>query len=332
MRQAGRYLEEYRAVRAAHDFLSLLSTPDLACEVTRQPIRRFGFDAAIIFSDILVPLVPMGMDLRFEEAVGPVIGNPLRSASDVDRLRGVDPVSDLGFVLDAIQQFVRAEPDVPLIGFAGAPFTLASYMIEGGSTREFIATKRFLYQEPRLARKLLQKLAWTVSQHLIAQIEAGAAAVQIFDSWAGQLSKEDYLRYALPYTVEIVELVRKTGVPVIVFAKGVHSCLSELSTSGADVLSVDWTIPLDSVAGTTEGRVAIQGNLDPAVLLARPETIERETQRVLSEARSLRGGHIFNLGHGIHRSTNPDHVQFLVDCVRRLGRQRAPAHPTDAAL
>jgi uroporphyrinogen decarboxylase len=246
-----------------------------------------------------------------------------RPYHDVDALTIPDPSQTMGFVMDAIRIFCNEMPDTPLIGFAGAPFTLASYMIEGGGSRTFDVAKRFLYEQPKVARSLLQKLTKTVAQHLVAQVEAGAKAVQIFDSWAGHLSRDDYLTFGLPFTIEIIEALKKKGVPVIVFAKGMHACLDELSRSGADVLGVDWTLPLDVAGEMTKGRVVLQGNLDPCVLLGPLAHLERNVQRVLNEARELKG-HIFNLGHGILKMTLPEHMAALVDAVKRNGVNRVP--------
>lgn len=322
MRQAGRYLPEYREIRARASFLELCKTPELAAEVTMQPIRRFGLDAAIIFSDILVPVEAMGVPLDFNP--GPVLGSRVEGAEDVARLKVPNPEKDLGFVADGIKAFIEGMPEVPLIGFAGAPFTLAAYVLEGGGSKNFAVTKRFLYNHPKVARDLLAKLADTVGAHLEMQIEAGCCAVQIFDSWAGQLARDDYLDFALPYTVELVDRLKNKGVPVIVFAKGAHGCLDELSQIGADVLGVDWTLPLDRAGEIVQGRVSLQGNLDPCELLGPVERIERQVQRVLTEAKGLRG-HVFNLGHGILPMTPPDHMQALVEAVQRLGVNRAQA-------
>lgn len=323
MRQAGRYLPEYREVRAKTSFLGLCKSPELAAEVTMQPIRRFALDAAIIFSDILVPVEAMGVPLDYNP--GPVLGSTIKDAADIDALLAPDPVTKMGFVMDAIRTFIREMPDTPIIGFAGAPFTLAAYMIEGSGSKNYAGTKTFLYEQPKQARRLLSKLARTVADHLIAQIEAGAAAVQIFDSWAGHLSRDDYMTFALPFTIEIVDEVKKKGVPVIVFAKGAHSSLDELSKCGADMLGVDWTLPLDVAGDMTSHRVALQGNLDPCVLLGPVENIERQVQRILNEAQSLKRGHVFNLGHGILPPTPPEHMAALVDAVHRNGRRRTPS-------
>ncbi|MEL6183091.1 MAG: uroporphyrinogen decarboxylase [Myxococcota bacterium] len=322
MRQAGRYLPEYREVRAKNTFLQLCKTPELAAEVTMQPIRRFELDAAIIFSDILVPVEAMGVPLDFNP--GPVLGSKVANAEDVARLSIPDPTKDMPFVAGAIRTFTEAMPAIPLIGFAGAPFTLAAYAIEGGGSKNFAETKKFLFSQPKVARELLGKLTETVGAHLEAQVEAGCCAVQIFDSWAGQLSRDDYLDYALPYTVTLVERLKKKGVPVIVFAKGVHSCLEELSQIGADVLGMDWTLPLNVAGERTGGRVALQGNLDPCELLGTPERIERQVQRVLTEGAGL-PGHVFNLGHGILPMTPPEHMEVLVEAVKRMGVRREQA-------
>ncbi|MBX2812339.1 MAG: uroporphyrinogen decarboxylase [Myxococcales bacterium] len=323
MRQAGRYLPEYREVRAKSSFLELCKTPELAAEVTMQPIRRFGLDAAIIFSDILVPVEAMGIPLDFNP--GPILSKKVSTAEDVAQLKLPDPLTDMSYVPGAIRAFTSAMPEVPLIGFAGAPFTLAAYVIEGGGSKNFAETKKFLFQQPKVARELLAKLTDTVSAHLWAQVDAGCCAVQIFDSWAGQLSRDDYMDFALPYTIEIIERLKVKNVPVILFAKGVHACLPELARTGAHVLGIDWTLPLDVAVARTEGKVALQGNLDPCELLGPVERIERQVQRVLTEAKDA-PGHIFNLGHGILPMTSPDHMGAFVEAVKRLGiRRGAPA-------
>ena len=319
MRQAGRYLPEYNEVRGRASFLEVCKTPELAAEVTFQPLRRFPLDAAIIFSDILVPVEAMGVGLDF--APGPKLERKITTAHDVEGLRVPDPVKDMGFVGDAIRAFKAEKPDFPLLGFAGAPFTLAAYMIEGAGSKDFHPTKALLYREPKTARALLQKLSDTIASHLEMQIEAGADAVQIFDSWASALSKTDFMDFALPYIASVVERVKKKGVPIIVFAKGAHASYEELSQIGADVLGVDWTTPMDVAGKQTGGRVALQGNLDPAVLFSSPERIEREVQRILTEAKDL-PGHVFNLGHGILPKTPPEHMAALVSAVHRLGRRR----------
>ena len=323
MRQAGRYLPEYQEVRAKTTFLGLCKTPELAAEVTLQPLRRFDLDAAIIFSDILIPVEAMGLELRFDDGSGPVLPSPVRSPEDIEALAVPDPAERMGFVMDAIRLVRAQRPATPLLGFAGAPFTLASYAIEGGGTRTFERTKRFMYEHPRAWRALSEKIAATVVQHLRAQIEAGASAVQIFDSWAGGLSPDDYLTFALPYTIEIIDQVKSAGVPVILFAKGAHASLGLLASTGVDVLGVDWTTPLDLAREVTGDRVSLQGNLDPVALLGPIPRIERQVQRILNEARGAKG-HIFNLGHGVLPSTPPEHVAALVDVVHREGKSRVP--------
>lgn len=322
MRQAGRYLPEYREVREKTTFLGLCKTPELAAEVTFQPIRRYNLDAAIIFSDILVPVEAMGVQLDFNPA--PVLATKVRTEADVDRLIVPDPVKSMGYVMESIRIFRSGMPKTPLIGFAGAPFTLMAYLVEGGGSKSYSQAKQFCYEHPKLARKLLEKLAETISAHLIAQVEAGCQAVQIFDSWAGHLSKDDYLTFGLTPTLRIVEALKKKNVPIIVFAKGAHAALPELSQSGADVLGVDWTTPLDLARQLTSDRVVLQGNLDPSVLLGPIENIQTQVQRILNEAQGGKG-HVFNLGHGILPETKPEHMGALVEAVKRLGVRRVPA-------
>ena len=322
MRQAGRYLPEYQEVRSQTTFLGLCKNPDWASEVTLQPLRRYGMDAGIIFSDILVPVEAMGMALRFDDGIGPILPEPLTGAADVDKLVVPDPMDTMGFVSEAIKRVCAAAPETPLIGFAGAPFTLASYMIEGRGSRVFDRAKKFMFEDPQLWHKLSEKLVKTITAHLLMQVESGCKAVQIFDSWAGHLSPHDYLNFALPYTKEIIaQLKSSTDVPVILFAKGVHACYDQLSSCGADVLGVDWTTPLDKARELTGNRVTLQGNLDPITLLGPAERIEEQARRVLKEARGCRG-HIFNLGHGIHKTTPPENLKVLVDFIRREGRSQ----------
>ena len=324
MRQAGRYLPEYRAVRAKADFLTMCHTPELATEVTLQPVDLLGVDAAIIFSDILVIPAAMGMDLTVDEGIGPRLGEPVRSLTMMRRLHDVEPEDGLKFHLDALRMTRRAlNGRVPLIGFAGAPWTLFAYMVEGKGTKTFNVAKQALFSDPEFSHRLLERLADNVGRFLVAQAAAGAQALQIFDSWAGQLSRDDYLSYALPYTVEVIDELKSAGVPIILFAKGVHSCFPELSRSGAHVLGVDWTSTLDRVGAEVEGRVVLQGNLDPVALFGPISHIERQAQRILNEARGLKG-HIFNLGHGILPPTKPEHLGALVDCVHREGVTRVP--------
>jgi len=321
MRQAGRYLPEYNEVRGKASFLEVCKTPELAAEVTFQPLRRFPLDAAIIFSDILVPVEAMGVGLDF--APGPKLERKITTAHDVEGLKVPDPVSDMGFVGDAIRAFKAEKPDFPLLGFAGAPFTLASYMVEGTTSKNFVETKAWMFQNPKRARALLSKIRDVIADHLVAQVEAGAAAVQIFDSWAGILGRDDYLTFGLPYIVPIIERVKKTGAPVILFAKGAHSSFPELAQSGADALAVDWTTPMDVAHRMTKGQVALQGNLDPVALFGPAERVEREVQRIFTEAKDVEG-HVFNLGHGILPKTPVENVDVLVDAVRRMGKKSAP--------
>ncbi|MEZ4403438.1 MAG: uroporphyrinogen decarboxylase [Kofleriaceae bacterium] len=326
MRQAGRYLPAYRAVRAKASFLDLCHTPALACEVTLQPIDEFGFDAAILFSDILITLPPMGLDIGFPEK-GPVISNPIKTRADVDALVVPDPVATMPFVLDAIRQIRAALGGrVPLIGFAGAPFTLATYAVEGGGSKEFAKTKALLFGDTAAAHALLGKLADTVAAYLIAQIEAGAQAVQLFDSWAGALSPADFETYALRWARQVIATVKAhpaaAGVPVIYFANGCAPYLATYASSGADVLGVDWRVDLDVVRAAVGDGVALQGNLDPGALYAPPDEIRRRVGQVLAKAGPV--GHIFNLGHGVTPATNPEHVRAMVTAVRELST-RAPA-------
>jgi uroporphyrinogen decarboxylase len=322
MRQAGRYMAEYRAVRKGVDFWTLCQTPELACEVTLQPIEAFGLDASIVFSDLLTPLPPMGCPVHFGKGHGPVVENHVEKASDVDRLRDFDVREALGYVGDAIELIVKALPaHVPLIGFAGAPFTLASYLIEGGSSRQFMKTKVFLHQEPEAADRLFNRLADVVIELLNLQIDAGCRAVQIFDSWAGCLDPDDYARWGLAYTKRIVEGVRRPGVPVIVFAKGTGTYLDQVAQCGADVIGVDWTLTLDRARTLVGDDVALQGNLDPARLLGTWDTIQPAVDRVLDDAGDGRG-HIFNLGHGINKDTPVDNVRRLIEYVQSTSGDR----------
>ncbi len=315
MRQAGRYMAEYREIRKTVDFWTLCQTPELACEVTLQPIEAFGLDASIVFSDLLTPLPPMGCPVEFGKGMGVHVDNPVRSASDVDRLRRFDVREELGYVGEAIKLIVGALPaDVPLIGFGGAPFTLASYLIEGGSTKAFAKTKAFLHQEPEAADKLFTLLSDITIELLNMQVDAGCRCVQIFDSWAGALDPDDYRRWGLAYTKRIVDGVRRPGVPVIVFAKGTGPYLDTVAEAGADVVGVDWTLSLDRARGLVGDEVCLQGNLDPYRLLGSWESVQAATDKVLRANGA--GPHVFNLGHGIYKETSPDTVKRLVDYVQ----------------
>jgi uroporphyrinogen decarboxylase len=317
MRQAGRYLPEYRKVREGATFEEMCKKPELAVEVTLQPLRRYALDASIVFSDILIPLEPMGAPFHIEEGEGPIIEKPVRSVADVDRLR-IPEMGELQFLFDAIKM-LRRELKVPLIGFAGAPFTLASYLVEGMGSKSFIKIKSFLYQEPEAAHRLLSILAETVSKYLVAQIEAGAQAVQLFDSWAGQLTPDDYSRFALPYAKKIATEVKKAGAPFIYFCKGGSAYLERCNEVGADVIGLDYNTRLDDARGRL-GDVAVQGNLDPCALFM-PKDVLQKTARDIVAQNNHRRGHIFNLGHGVLPPTNPDHVAALIDAVHEASAQ-----------
>jgi uroporphyrinogen decarboxylase len=319
MRQAGRYMKEYQAVRATRSILDVCKTPELAAQVTLQPIDRFALDAAIIFADILLPLEAMGLSLEFTEGEGPVIANPVRSRAAVDRLKLIDS-DELRYVSDAIRQARRALADrVPLIGFAGAPFTLASYAIEGGGSRNYIETKSMMYREPEAWHRLMDKLARVVTGYLRQQIQAGAQAIQLFDSWVGCLSPDDYAEYVLSHVQLIFEGLRREGVPLIYFGTGTATLLPLMRRAGATVLGVDWRVHIDEAWATIGHDVAIQGNLDPVVLFAPQHEIERRVDDILRRAGG-RDGHIFNLGHGILPNTPVEHVAATVDLVHKLSQ------------
>ena len=321
MRQAGRSLPEYRALREDHDILEMCRTPELAAEVTLQPVRRLEVDAAILFSDIVVPLQAMGVALEIKPSVGPVIENPIRSADSVGSLKPLDPREGLPFVLETITALVE-ELDVPLIGFAGAPFTLASYLIEGGPSKDHARTKAMMFGSPDLWRELMDKLATAVLDYLRAQVEAGASAVQLFDSWVGSLALPDYERYVLPHVRRIFSGLAGLGVPRIHFGVVTGELLTAMSGAGADVLGVDWRVPLDRARERASGLV-LQGNLDPTSLFAPWEVVEERTLDVLR-----RGGghqHVFNLGHGVLPSTDPDVLKKVVDTVHGWTPPKEPA-------
>jgi len=316
MRQAGRYLPEYRKVRDRVTFLELCKTPELACQVTVEAQAALGVDAAILFADILLILEPMGMGLTFEKGEGPVLANPLRDASRVDGFRNVDPREHLGYVLDAVKLIRRALPaDVPLIGFSGAPFTLASYMIEGGSSKTFVETKAFMYREPAAWHRLCAKLADNVGRYLVAQVEAGAQALQLFDSWVGHLSPSDYREYVLPHTQAVFRAL-PPGVPTIHFGVGTSTLMELMSEAGGDVIGVDYHQELDQAWARLPGK-GVQGNLDPAALFAGRGFIEQRVKRILAQAGG-RPGHVFNLGHGILPGTPVDGAKAVVELVHEL--------------
>jgi uroporphyrinogen decarboxylase len=321
MRQAGRYLPEYRAVREKLSFMEMCRRPDVAAEVTLQPLRRFDLDAAIIFADILLPLEPMGIGLHFTPHDGPVIENPVRGARDLGGVRAIHAADDLRYVMDAIR-LVRRELDdeTPLIGFAGAPFTLVSYIVEGGSSRAYLHVKTLMYEDPVTFSALMSLVADVVVDYLQAQIAAGAQAVQLFDSWVGWLSPYDYELLVLPHVRSVIDRVRGRGAPVIYFANGASGMLDRVARTGSDVIGVDWRIDIDRAWGelsAAAGRVAVQGNLDPITMLGPPEAIETRVADVLRRAGG-RPGHIFNVGHGLVPQTPPDNVKYLVDAVHRL--------------
>jgi len=320
MRQAGRYLPSYRAIRAQHTFLEMCRTPALACEVTLQPIDLIGFDAAILFSDILITLPAMGIDVTFPEK-GPQIARPVRDRASIDALAVPDPTDRLGFVLDAVRQIRDGLGDrVPLIGFAGAPFTMATYLVEGGGSKDYAHTRALLFGSPADAHALLDKLARTCATFLEAQVAAGAQAVQIFDSWAGILSPQDFREVALRYARQVIDLLRASptwktgGVPIIYFANGCAPYLDDYASCGADVLGVDWRVDLGAVRARVGDGVALQGNLDPGALFLPPDQIRARVHAILDRAGPT--GHVFNLGHGVLPETNPAHVQAMVDAVK----------------
>lgn len=323
MRQAGRYLPEYRETRAkAGDFLSLCMNPELACEVTLQPLRRYALDAAILFSDILTIPDAMGLGLYFEEGEGPRFHSPIRTEADVARLAVVNPAKDLPYVLDAVR-LIRRELNgaVPLIGFSGSPWTLATYMVEGGSSRDFARTKAMLYDQPAVMHQLLSVLADSVTAYLNAQIAAGAQAVQIFDTWGGVLSHVAYEAFSLQYMQRIVQGLQRQAdgrpVPVILFTKGGGQWLEALAGTGCDALGLDWTVDLHWARQRVGHRVALQGNMDPAVLRTRPHTIRAEVKRIVDSFGAF-PGHVFNLGHGITPDVPPEHVAVFIDAVHEF--------------
>jgi uroporphyrinogen decarboxylase len=319
MRQAGRYLPQYMEVRRKCTFLELCKTPELAAEVTIQPIDYLGADAAILFSDILTPVEPMGLKLDF--VPGPVFENPVRTQADVDALRIPVMEEDVPYVLETIKILRREfEGRVPLIGFGGAPFTLACYMVEGKGSKDFAHIKRMMYGAPELYAQLMEKITEMDRQYLNAQIAAGAQAIQIFDTWGGIVSPLDYETYILPYTKKLIDGLDRKGIPVIHFVKGSGTMLGSVKKAGSDVVGLDWHIGLGKARDILGPEIAVQGNLDPTVLYAPKAHIEREVKRILDE-NAGRPGHIFNLGHGILPNVDPEHAKFMVECVHRLSRK-----------
>lgn len=320
MRQAGRFLKEYRSLRRRYDFLTLCKTPDLSTQVTLMPIERLGVDAAIIFADILLPLEPMGIDLEFAKGEGPVIHNPPRTRSEVEQLRGIEPDEDLAFVIKAIKAVCRElKGEIPLIGFSGAPFTLASYLLEGGSTKNFIKTKSLMYQDPSCWHLLMEKLSEAIISYLNAQIRAGAGTVQVFDSWAGALSPQDYREFVLPHSQQVFHEL-SPEVPTIHFATGTSGILELMQEAGGDVIGIDWRLDLGDAWARMGYKVGIQGNLDPVALFGPQERIERAVGEILDKAGG-RPGHIFNLGHGVLPKTPEENVITLVQAVHRLSKR-----------
>jgi uroporphyrinogen decarboxylase len=319
MRQAGRYMKEYQEVRARHSFLEMCKKPEVAAEVTVYAAHRLNVDAAIIFADILLIIEPMGLDLEFARGEGPVIHNPVRSSRDVKRVREVEDVSSLSYVYEAIS-ITRRElrPDIPLIGFCGAPFTLASYICEGGGSKNYINTKRLMYTDAGAWHSLMATIARALSRYLNAQVEAGAQAVQIFDSWVGALGPDDYREYVLPHTRDVIRNVRP-GVPVLHFGTGTAGLLELMREAGGDVIGLDWRVRLDE-AWSRLGDVAVQGNFDSIALFTNPEVIRRRARAVLEQAAN-RPGHIFNLGHGILPETPVENVVALVEAVHELSQR-----------
>jgi uroporphyrinogen decarboxylase len=319
MRQAGRYLPQYQAVRAHIDFLTLCKTPELAAKVTLQPVEVLGVDAAILFSDILIPVEAMGMRLTFSEKQGPVLSDPIRNKSAVERLIVPDTEGDMPFILETIKILRKElEEKVPLIGFSGAPFTLATYIVEGGTSKNFLHTKKMMFQHNGVFNYLMEKLMETVISYLTAQIKAGAQAVQLFDSWAGALTPIDYKNFVLPYIKKTISELKKLEVPVIYFVNNCAGILKEVKKSGADVIGVDWRIDLGDAIKRLGKKVVIQGNLDPCALFLSQEELQERIKDILWKGEAAKG-HIFNLGHGILPETPVENVIAMVEAVHRYG-------------
>lgn len=316
MRQAGRYLPEYRALRENYSLLEICYHPELAAEVTLQPVRALGVDAAILFADILLPAIPLGVGLEFAKSEGPVLPNPVRTLEDVRALKPVEVEADLGYVLEAIRLLRGELKETPLIGFCGAPFTVASYLIEGGTSREFLKTKALMYSNPQTWHALLEKLSVVLSDYLVAQIRAGAQAVQVFDSWVGTLNRQDYETFVLPYSQKILQAATAENVPVIHFGTNTTTLLPLMKRAGGDVIGLDWRLSLDAGWSILGGDVAVQGNLDPAALFAPLPELKARVHDVLRRANG-RPGHIFNLGHGLLPHTPVDQVKAVVDLVHQ---------------
>ncbi|GAA2543559.1 uroporphyrinogen decarboxylase [Winogradskya consettensis] len=316
MRQAGRSLPEYRKIRQGVAMLESCRRPELVTEITLQPVRRHGVDAAILFSDIVVPLAAAGVDLDIVPGTGPVIAEPIRTAAAVEALRPLE-ATDVSYVAESIRLLLPELGATPLIGFAGAPFTLASYLIEGGPSRTYLRTKAMMYGDPELWHRLCSRLADITLTFLRVQIEAGVSAVQLFDSWAGALSEADYREYVMPHSARVLSGLAEAGVPRIHFGVGTGVLLEAMGEAGADVVGVDWRTPLDRAVSVVGPARSLQGNLDPAILFAPWEVVERETRRVLAQGKAARG-HIFNLGHGVMPETDPDVLTRLVELVHSV--------------
>lgn len=324
MRQAGRSLPEYRAIKARYSLLEICRRPELCAEVTLQPVRRLGVDAAILYADIMHPLVGVGIELQLVEGVGPVIAEPIRSRQELSRLRDLEPAVDLGFVQDDIRCTLEAlGGETPLIGFSGAPFTLASYLVEGRPSRDFVATKRLMYGAPDVWDEMMRRLARIVVAYGRMQADAGVHALQLFDSWAGALSADDYVRYVQPYSRSVLDAWQQLGVPTIHFGTSTGSLLPAMRDAGGDVVGADWRIPLDRAWEEIGHDRGIQGNLDPMVLLGPWDVVEREAIAILRRAGGRRG-HVFNTGHGLHPETPPDTVAHLVEFVHAYGTAGDP--------
>lgn len=321
MRQAGRYMAEYMEIRSKYTFLEMCKIPEIACEVTLQPINRLGVDAAILFADILLPLEGMGINLEFAKNEGPVIHNPVRTKEDVDKLIIADAEEATPYVMEAVKM-IRKELNgrVPLIGFSGAPFTLASYMIEGGGSREYLNCKTMMFQAPEIWHALMKTISEVIVRYLKAQIKAGAQAVQLFDSWVGALSPDDYKEFVLPHSKAVLDALKDEGVPVIHFANNASSMLEIVTEAGGDVIGVDWRINLDTAWERIGYDRAIQGNIDPFILFAPPKVIEERVKLILDRAGN-RPGHIFNLGHGINKNTPVENVICLVEAVHKYSKR-----------
>lgn len=316
MRQAGRYLPEYLEVRAKHEFLEVCKTPELACEVTLQPIRRYGFDASIVFSDILVVPEAMGMDLTFGKGMGPQLGNPIRSMDDVNKLDRFDPSERLGYVMGAVKLIVGELPaNVPLIGFAGAPYTVACYMVEGQGSKNWLETKRMMYQAPEVFEALLDRLVESTTEYMKAQVEAGCRTLQLFDTWAGELSAPDLERFAVGPARRILDGVKSAGVPTIYFARGCADALDIVKGAGADAYGLDWRARINRSWDLLGHDVAVQGNLDPVALFGGTDLVRKKTREILADVGG-RAGHIFNLGHGILPKTPLEAVEAVLEEVR----------------